>query len=203
MKRKYLNTTGVILAGGSSLRMKVNKAMLEIEGKTAIQIIFEKLETTFEKILISSNEPTLYGFLNAQIIPDIIPNHGPLSGVHAGLTAASTKNVFFIPCDLPLMSTEMIRYFIELNSNAGIILPLIQCIPRYDFGIYERSLLTEIEKQVKEDSNPSLRKLIKTEKTKFIEVEKLPFFHEDLFLNMNLPTDYERVKLLFKKYESS
>ncbi|MCK9209306.1 MAG: molybdenum cofactor guanylyltransferase [Ignavibacteriaceae bacterium] len=199
MTHKYLDTTGIILAGGESSRMGMNKALLRIDDKTSIQIILEKMKKIFENVLISANEPALYGTLQTQIIPDIITNHGPLSGVHAGLSVSLTEKVFFVPCDLPLMSARMIRYFLEHNTNAEIILPKIQNIPRYDFGIFNRSVITKIEREINgDDPNPSLRKLVKTGNTEYIEVEKLPFFDKNFFLNMNNPAEYEQVKLLFQ-----
>lgn len=200
MKQKYSDISGIILAGGKSTRMGVNKAFLSINGKTSLQITLEKLDKIFEHVFISSNDIALLKFPQVKIIPDIISEHGPLSGVHAGLAASTAERNLFIPCDYPLMSIEIIYYLVELNSTGKIVLPLIKNIPTYDFGIYPRSFLIEIENQLKsaEEKNPSLRKLVNPENTIFIEVEKLPFFREEYFLNMNNTDDYEKVKEIYK-----
>ena len=201
MDQKYSDITGIILAGGKSSRMAMNKALLKIDGRTSLQIILEKVNKIFEHVLISSNDSTLITSPTATIIPDIFFDHGPLSGVHAGLTASQTQKVFFIPCDLPLMSIEMIQYLVEFISDDKNILPRIKNIPTYDFGIYSRSFLSEIEKQFNTDgTNPSLRKLINPNNTIFVEVEKLSLFHEEFFLNMNKPEDYEKVRSLFTSH---
>lgn len=69
-------TTGVVLAGGSSSRMGVNKAELSYQGMPLAQWQAEKLRGIgLTEVLISG-----YG---AGMIPDDIPGKGPLGGCTA------------------------------------------------------------------------------------------------------------------------
>ena len=45
-----MNTTAIILAGGKSSRMGTNKALLQLNGKTVIEGIVEKLRKYSEMI---------------------------------------------------------------------------------------------------------------------------------------------------------
>ena len=95
--------TAIILAGGKSKRMGFDKSLIEFKGKPIIQIIFDLLKTIFKNIIIISNEPEKYFFLNTQIHQDYFVGKGPLSCIHSGLMNSKTLKNFIISCDLPFI----------------------------------------------------------------------------------------------------
>ena len=94
------NVTGIILAGGKSTRMGVNKAFLKIGGCTIIEEIFSKFKNIFSRVIIIANEIERFNFLGAQITPDIIPSKGPLGGIYTGLIKSSSFHNFVTACDV-------------------------------------------------------------------------------------------------------
>lgn len=103
-----------ILAGGESRRMGQNKALLDINGSSLIEVIAEQL-SDFEEVVIVGNKET-YNHLNYRVIEDIIPSKGPLSGIHTALKDAD-DNCFICSCDSPSISEEM---FIEMPCQFEI-----------------------------------------------------------------------------------
>ncbi|MBU1679214.1 MAG: NTP transferase domain-containing protein, partial [Bacteroidetes bacterium] len=75
--------TGVILAGGSSKRMGVNKSLLKIDDLTLIEKVNEIMTQVFDKVIISTNEPASYEFIKTEKVTDVIKGFGPLSGIHS------------------------------------------------------------------------------------------------------------------------
>ena len=137
--------TGIILCGGRSSRMQTNKALLKLGDKTVIEIVTEKLKSIFNEVLISANDSKQYDFLNLPVVYDIFIGKGPLAGIHSALKYSSTKNNFIISCDIPLISIELIKYLINLNSEKSILLPKSNGRIQQLCGIYSKSVIYEIE----------------------------------------------------------
>lgn len=86
--------TGVVLCGGKSSRMNTDKALLKLGEKTIIEIIYKKLKSVFDEVIISANDSEKYKFLDAQIIKDIYKDRGPLAGIHSALKYSEYEKIF-------------------------------------------------------------------------------------------------------------
>jgi molybdopterin-guanine dinucleotide biosynthesis protein A len=89
-----MNAAGIILAGGKSSRFKANKALAMIESQRLIDRIVAVLASVFPKIILVTNTPEQYKMLGVQMVMDIIPKKGPLSGIHAGLISSPFDPAF-------------------------------------------------------------------------------------------------------------
>ena len=99
----------VIQAGGKSSRMGSDKALMPFLGRPLIERVIQRLIHLADEMLITTNVPDEYRFLNIPLIPDKIPGRGALGGLYTALEAASHPLVAVIACDLPFV-------------NAGILL---------------------------------------------------------------------------------
>ena len=101
-----------ILAGGKNSRMGgENKAFLTINGITVLDRMVNKLEGIFNEIIIVTNSPSEFEYLNRRCIitTDLIKNIGPLGGIYTALSITSKESVFFFPCDMPYLNIELIK----------------------------------------------------------------------------------------------
>ncbi|MCK5087392.1 MAG: molybdenum cofactor guanylyltransferase, partial [Melioribacteraceae bacterium] len=101
MKR---DITAVILAGGNSSRMGLNKSLLKINNSSFIDRTIILLENIFDDIIIVSNSPEDYTALGLQIFQDVYPGFGPLAGIHSGLMNSNSEKVFVVSNDLPFLN---------------------------------------------------------------------------------------------------
>jgi len=208
LKEKYSDITGIILSGGLSSRMGTDKALLKIGDQTIIERTRDLMSNIFENILLSTNDFESYRFLGLPMVADIYKDHGPISGVHAALVASVTNKNFFLSCDLPMMSKEMIRHIIEINSSKPISIPIALGRTQPLCGVYHKSLIPLIEKMVSDSipskkengkSTASIKQLIEKAGAEFIETKFLSFYNEDLFFNMNTADDFEISKKKISK----
>lgn len=203
--KKHENITAFILSGGKSSRIGTNKSFLVIDNKPLIQRLIELLDSIFPEVVISSNEPELYEFLRKKIIKDIFPGRGPLSGIHSALNFTNSARNFIISCDMPFVSSDLINYLINKNSNADILLPKSDGRIQPLCGIYSKSVLPEAESLLIESSNSqsnlkgSVYELLNKMKTEFINVDQLDFYHPNLFMNINTLDDYNLAKRILEK----
>jgi molybdopterin-guanine dinucleotide biosynthesis protein A len=197
------NITGIILCGGKSSRMRTNKALLKLGDKTVIEIVAAKLKSIFNEVFISANDSKEYDFLNLSVVNDIFIGKGPLAGIHSALKYSSTDKNFIISCDMPLISVELIKYFINLNSEKSILLPKSYRRIQQLCGIYSKSVLDEIEnifKLSEKDKNikGSVYELLERASNEIFDVDDLNFYNKNIFLNMNSPEDYELIKNIYE-----
>jgi molybdopterin-guanine dinucleotide biosynthesis protein A len=195
--------TGIILCGGKSSRMQVDKALLKLNGRTVIEIIAEKMKSIFSEVLISTNGIDDYNFLNLPLIKDIFTHKGPLAGIHSALKYSSTEKNFIISCDMPLVSSELIKFIATYNSDKKIILPEAEGRIQQLCGIYSKSLLPNIEDIILASEKAgnikgSIYDLIERVSADIVNVESLTFYDKNFFLNMNTPEDYEQIKKIHK-----
>jgi molybdenum cofactor guanylyltransferase len=117
--------TIVIQAGGESRRMGQDKALLPFLGQPLIQRVLDRVRSVADEILVTTNRPQAYEFLDVALIPDLLPGRGALGGVYTALKSACHPLVAIIACDMPFASPQLIRAECDLilTTCAGIAIP--------------------------------------------------------------------------------
>ncbi len=171
----------------------------KIGEKIIIEIILEKLKEVFSEIIISANDYEKYDFLNRKIISDIYKERGPLAGIHSALKHSKHEMIFVSACDIPLEPIKLIQFLINFKSNCQIILPKLDGRIQFLCGIYSKSITPYIEQILNSNSKKgSLYELVENVSSEIIDISELNF-NPDIFLNINTPDDFERIKLIFNK----
>lgn len=200
--------TAILLSGGKSSRIGEDKALLKLTDVPIIEDIYNLLKRNFIKVILITNTPRNYDFLDVEIHKDIYPGFGPLSGIHSGLVNSCTKNNFIISCDMPFVSFELINFLIKQISNEDILIPKSNKNIHSLCAIYKKSCLPKIEELLKQASTKlndtgktkiKLFDLINSVNTRFIEISEQSFFNEDIVFNMNTIEDFNFALNKFKK----
>jgi molybdopterin-guanine dinucleotide biosynthesis protein A len=128
-RRGASDVAGLLLCGGRSQRMGVDKALLRIadEEATLIELAARALSAVAGEILLSTSQPDAYRFLGLRAVPDAFVGIGPLGGLIAGLEAlADTPWVVVCGCDLPFASAPFLGSLLErarANPAAEVVMP--------------------------------------------------------------------------------
>ncbi len=184
-------STAVILAGGYSSRMGMNKAELKIQGRTLLELQMEKARAAgFSEILVSGYAPAGEG---VRSIPDIYPHKGPLSGIHAGLLAAKSSACLILCVDMPLIPAEVLRALMREHAG-GITLLGHGDLIEPTVGVYDRSLLPLCEEILNSD-NTSIRVLMRQAGYRIYDAG----LAEKYLLNCNTPEEYRQICTVFEE----
>jgi len=103
--------TGIVLAGGQGRRMGgVDKGLVALGGRPMIAHALERLRPQVGSILINANQNhDRYAAFGVPVVVDAIGGFaGPLAGLHAGMTRATTPYVVTVPCDSPFLPTDLV-----------------------------------------------------------------------------------------------
>ena len=106
---------GLVLAGGASRRMQVDKAAIEYEGQTQLQRAFNLLSVVCSKTFVSVradqvNDSTRIAY--SQIV-DRHTDLGPLAGIAAAQATHSNAAWLIMACDLPFINAQTLQYLID------------------------------------------------------------------------------------------
>ena len=104
--------TGLVLAGGLGRRMGgVDKGLVELDGKPMVAHVLTRLVPQVDSVLINANQNIdRYAAFGKPVVPDRIEGFaGPLAGLHAGLSAASTPLLVTVPCDSPFLPLDLVE----------------------------------------------------------------------------------------------
>jgi molybdopterin-guanine dinucleotide biosynthesis protein A len=138
------DVTGVILAGGKSSRFGVNKALLEINGSKLIDRVTGLLISIFERVILITNSPDEYSYLGLPIREDLIKGLGPIGGILTGLEDINNEAGFFIACDMPFISEDLIRYIVSISGGFDAVVPKIDWKIEPLHALYRKSCLPVI-----------------------------------------------------------
>ena len=111
------NFCGIILAGGKSSRMGVDKAELTLDGKTFLEIQVRKLQLLgAADIMISGKESDLPG---TRSVRDLYPGCGPLGGLYSCFVSTSQKCALVLSVDVPLISSSTLEELLGTHFRGG------------------------------------------------------------------------------------
>lgn len=183
--------SAVILAGGNSSRMKANKAMLHLHGKSIIQIIVESLHSQFKEILIISNEPEQYAHLKLPIYSDIFLKRGPLAGIHSGLTHISSNGAFFVACDMPFVNPKLARELSDYLKDYQAVVPRKGTYLQPLYAAYRKDCLLAVE-NILQVENPKIISIYDLVNVKYFDfMEHQEYNWDKVFFNVNTREDYQ------------
>jgi molybdopterin-guanine dinucleotide biosynthesis protein A len=163
--------SGLILAGGEGRRMAGrDKGLISLANKPLVEYAIECLQPLVDDLSISCNRnQELYQDYQLNCVADENVNagfQGPMAGLVAGLKNAKHDWLLVMPCDTPLMTTDVMVQLIScLKANGpnqemqAIIFSHQGLQPLH--GLYHRSMLPVFEQSLLENKN-ALQRLLRS-----------------------------------------
>jgi molybdenum cofactor guanylyltransferase len=187
------NLTLAILAGGQSRRMGQDKAWMLLAGKPLIQHVIDNLAPLHTaETLVITRHPAHYRHLPVRAISDLIPNCGPLGGLHTALTLAQHEQVALVGCDMPFADAALFARLCTLLAETGadVAVPRWHDQPEPLHAVYYRRALPSIEAQLHGGALSMMTLLDKLHVAYLDADDGLPF------MNLNTPDDFAQATAL-------
>ena len=175
----------IILAGGRSRRMRREKSLLPLCGRTLIEEVIAQLRSRFTTILISAGSRDKFAFLGLPVVEDDAPGQGPLPAILTALRASPCRRNFVMACDIPFIDLPFLDALLALAPGHEIV------VPRYRdgkfeplFAAYDRGVIPAIEKQVA-GGDFRISSLFHACRTEFVSMDGQTWFR-----NLNTSEEY-------------
>jgi molybdopterin-guanine dinucleotide biosynthesis protein A len=116
--------TIVIQAGGQSSRMGEDKALKLFLGRPLIQRVIDRLSPIADEIIVTTNRPEDYAFLNLPLHVDLKPGRGALGGLYTAIASATYPVAAVAACDMPFANPILIEKMSKLliEEEADVVI---------------------------------------------------------------------------------
>ena len=206
LKSTNLKITGIVLAGGASRRMGRNKAFLELDGRSLIEIVIERMASVCAEVLVVANKAQPYDSLGVPVVEDRFRAVGALGGLHAGLEAATHELALVVGCDMPFLNPDLLRAFTGWAEGFDV------AVLRYGeeeyveplHGAYGRTCMPAIEAVIRAKRR-RIVSFFPHVRVRYVTQEEVMPFDPDLrsFRNVNTPQEWGAAQTAWKRLDAS
>lgn len=173
----------ILLAGGNSVRMGRDKAELPFFGSTLVEFQMEKAQLLgIDDLMISG---TKQGF-----VADILPDRGPLGGLHACMARAKHPYCIVLPVDAPLVPASVLRNLAQMHLQGGAQATVLRHEGKLEplIGVYDTTLAEVIRSMILKKGR-AVHALLDRIAVRAMDADG----SEELWRNYNTPDEYERL----------
>ena len=193
----------LILAGGRSRRMGLDKVWLRLEGQPLVERAARRVLPLAREVLFSSNSPepfvTLQGSLGvpARVVADEFQGMGPLAGLHAGLKAAGHDLLLVLAADMPFVDLALLRYMLALAQSHDAVVPRVPRGPSGSLAweplhaLYRHICLPAVERHLRAGDRRAYG-FLPDVRTRAVLGSEIALFEAGMasFLNLSTPADW-------------
>jgi molybdopterin-guanine dinucleotide biosynthesis protein A len=171
-----------------------NKALMELDGRTLLSRILDKLARLCDELIVSTNHVEPYRGLEARVVPDVIPGRGALGGVHAGLAAMRNERALVVACDMPFLSLSLLRFMAGVSPGYDVVVPRVGQYYEPLHAVYSAACAGPIE-QLMAGGPRRIVSLYRHVRVREVTEDEVRLFGADLsFANVNTPSDWAEVQ---------
>lgn len=137
------NLTGIVLCGGASRRMGAeDKAVLDVGGKPLLDRAVEILQPRTKEVLLACGTEPRYRTRGLRLVLDEgAAGGGPLTGLAAGLAAATTDWVLLLASDMPFAGPAVDGLLAAVQPNDDLIHYVVGGYPEPLCALYHQRVL--------------------------------------------------------------
>jgi molybdopterin-guanine dinucleotide biosynthesis protein A len=85
----------------------------------------QTLQSTVTSVVVAAGQVDRYEIPGIRTIGDPLPACGSLGGVLAALEDSAADAVIILACDLPFVTTELIRLLVETEPSSSLVVPSV------------------------------------------------------------------------------
>ena len=186
-----------IIAGGRARRMGGRvKALIEVEGKTILDRQRAALTGRVATVLIAANDARPYADTGLQVVPDRVPDKGPLAGLSAAMHMCSQPYLLALACDMPYFDGRLLELLCARRGpSVDIVVPVVGGRPEPLCALYARRLLPLVDMRL-EQERLAANGLIREPGLAVVPIEESELRQLDpelrFLANLNTPGDVAR-----------
>jgi molybdopterin-guanine dinucleotide biosynthesis protein A len=125
------STAGFVLTGGRSSRMGRDKALLPIDGSVLVERTAEVVRAAAGSVTLIG-APGRYAHLGLPVLPDLVPDGGPICGLHTALKITRANWNLVVACDMPGLTVAFLGDLLAAAQQLGCA-----CLtPQTDSGLH-------------------------------------------------------------------
>lgn len=187
--------------------MGEDKALKPFLGRALIQRVIERLSPLADEVIVTTNRPEDYLFLNLRLVADLAPGRGALGGLYTAMAAANSPSVAIVACDMPFASAKLLERASHLlvEERADVVIPKTEEGYEPFHAVYRRATcLPAIQSAIEADKwkviawFPSVKvRELKSEEVSAVDPAGRAFW------NVNTPEEFAEAERIAKSTDES
>jgi molybdopterin-guanine dinucleotide biosynthesis protein A len=109
--------------------MGQDKALKPFLGRPLIQRVVERLSPIADEIIVTTNHPENYYFLDLPLFTDLKPGRGALGGLYTAIASAAHPFVAVVACDMPFASASFFEAGTKLMVEEAVDVVIARAAP--------------------------------------------------------------------------
>jgi len=181
----------IVLAGGKSVRMGQDKALLLWNGRTLLEHCVANLREVTSEIVIVADRADRYALSGCRMAADLYPDAGPVGGIVTGLMTLGAGRHMVVACDMPFIRMELLRLMLDAATEEwDAVVPEVDGRSEPLCAVYCDTAVPPLQRFLEEGQRAAHRALLSL-RTRRIGEEDLRCADPDLrsFTNLNTPDD--------------
>jgi molybdopterin-guanine dinucleotide biosynthesis protein A len=191
--------SAVLLAGGRSTRIGVEKALVDFRGKPLVQWVLDVLSRVGDEVVASVSTTPSEGLVHALgrsviIVPDRRPGMGPVEGLISAFGVVRGEYVAVAPTDAPFLQRELFEVLFSRAEGLAGAVPVVNGYYEPLIAVYHRDLYLKALETVSDRGRTKPVDAYPLLDLAFVEDQELldAGISMDAFVNINLPEEMER-----------
>ena len=187
--------SAAVLAGGAAARFGGrDKGALVLAGRTILERQLEALSPLTDDIMLVGRAAAAPG---VRPVADRVSGRGPLAGLDAALDAARDDELVVLACDMPFVTTALLRHLVTLAAGADAVVPATEHGYHPLCAVYTRACRAAIARHLAEN-RLALHSLLDDLRVRVVTGEELDAFgnRDHLLANVNTQAEFEELEAL-------
>lgn len=195
-----LPVTAAVLAGGRSVRMGVDKTLLDVDGEPLLSRVVGVVSAVCAHTVVVTNRPdaVAQAGLSADIpiLTDEVAYQGPLGGLATAMAVAPDDWVLAIAADMPHLEPQVIGALWAARGGADVVVPVGEKGPEPLLALYRVAACLPAAREILATGRRRLVAIYSAVKVVELPVESLRLVDPELrsLVNVNTPADLADVR---------
>lgn len=167
-----------------------DKCLIAIAGKTLLQRVVDTLREVTDDLVIVGPRERAGQVHGVPVVPDVVPNAGPIAGITAALRASVHPYCLVVACDMPFLHAGLLRYLIQLAPSFDVVIPDVDGFTHQTHAVYSKACLSHLEPQLAA-GDFRLTSLLTKVRVRYVRADEIERFdpeHRSL-MNVNTPEE--------------
>jgi FdhD protein len=190
-----LPITAAVLAGGRSMRMGVDKTLLDVDGRPLVLRVIDAVAEACDEVIVVTNRPEAVAEAGVAddipVLTDEVAYQGPLGGLATAMASARNEWVLAVAADMPHLSADVVGVLWNAREGADVVVPISERGPEPLLALYRVEACLPVARSVLETGRRRLVAMFPKLRVAEIPEEALRQVDPDLrsLVNVNTPAD--------------
>jgi len=179
----------MVLAGGRSSRLGVDKASVPVGGRRLLDRVLSVLTNCFDDVVVIGCTGGSREAKRVRFVEDESPGLGPLGGLYTGLGASEHGRALVVGCDMPFLDADVLQQLLARDGSADATVARTGGRPQPLLAVYDRRVRS-VARRLLDSDDRSLMGLLRSLGVQYVDIER----GEWACFSINTAEDLERAE---------